>query len=369
MRAEGRTWNCFARRCCAGAFALAVLVAGELRGLDPAHAETSGRRAVNSSGAAQLGTPKLVRTPLRPSFVQADLTVTRGGAPARPSAATCTPSFAGDKRYGRRAYPGRFTLGLVRCVFPFNNSRYLGKTLTGEISVVVAGTRVTKTFSVRIGPGNALEQPVGATVNVGVVAKPKPSATTEWRGTVHIEQADGTPGKPPGHRSLDIRLTLLPGASKPDPLGWTQPVSWVATYSSTSYSNPPCTDAAGNPVPSNLGERTVVRGRTGERPGSNAKDFPRVGVRWDAARSRWVIALSFFGGGGGGMRLPLVTKTTQNCGRTWVTYTGTPGLQNLTILANGTTASTVLTGTGTPTGFYNAKDTTVTWDLTLTRRT
>jgi CRP-like cAMP-binding protein len=77
-----------------------------------------------------------------------------------------------------------------------------------------------------------------------------------------------------------------------------------------------------------------------------------------------VIALSFFGGGGGGMRLPPITKTTSNCGKAWVTFTGAPGLQNLKIRADGTTTSTVLQGRGTPTGFSDADDTTVTWDLT-----
>jgi len=65
------------------------------------------------------------------------------------------------------------------------------------------------------------------------------------------------------------------------------------------------------------------------------------------------------------MRLPHVIKTTKNCGRTWITYTGTPGLQNLKIHADGTAATTALKGTGTPTGFYNARDTSVTWDLAL----
>ena len=88
-------------------------------------------------------------------------------------------------------------------------------------------------------------------------------------------------------------------------------------------------------------------------------------VSWDGARGTWVIALSFFGGGGGGMRLPPITKTTSNCVKAWVTFTGAPGLQNLKIRADGTTTSTVLQGRGTPTGFSDADDTTVTWDLTV----
>ncbi len=317
------------------------------------------------SGTAAIGTPVLTRTRLRPSFVQADVKVTQGGVPVRPSSATCVARFTDDRRYGRVRSQGEFVLGAARCVFSFNNARYRGKTLSGEIAVVVGGKRVSKAFSVRLGPGNALERPVGATVDGAVAAKPKPSATNEWRGTLHLASSTGIPGKPPGHSSLDIRLTLLPGATKTDPLGWTQPVSWVATYSSSRYVDPPCTDSAGNPVPSDVGKRTVVRGRTGERPASNAKDYPRVGIRWDATRSQWVIALSFFGGSGGGMRLPLVISTTKNCGKTWISYTGTPGLQNLTIRAAGTATSTELKGTGTPTGFYNAKDTSVSWDLAL----
>jgi len=324
-----------------------------------------------ADGGVVVGSPVLTRTELRPSFVQADATVTRGGTPVLPSGVTCTASFVGDTRYPRREYEGRFKRGIVRCIYGFNNARYRGKTLVGELTVFTGsagssgGGRITKRFSVRIGPGNALEKPVGATVKSDGGDKPKPSATTEWRGTVHVVTANGTPGRPPGHSSVDIVLTLLPGATKTDPRGWLQPVSWVATYSSERYSDPPCLDAAGSPVPSDIGARTVVRGRTGERPASNAKDYPRIGIRWDAARSKWVISLSFFGGGGGGMRLPLVIRTTKNCGKTWITYTGTPDLQNLTIRADGTAATTGLRGQGTPSGFYNASDTSVAWDITL----
>ena len=347
---------------------ISLALAAAMLGLAAQALVPQGRAA---GGGVVVGSPVLTRTELRPSFVQADATVTRGRAPVLPTGVTCTASFSGDKQYGRRSYEGRFTRGIARCVFGFNNARYRGKTLMGELTVLTgsvgsaAGERITKRFSVRIGSGNTLEKPVGATVETDGGDKPKPSATTEWRGTVHVEEVDGTPGKPPGHRSLDILMTLLPGATKTEPLGWTQHVSWIATYSSTSYADPPCTDATGNPVPSHVGERTVVRGRTGERPGSSSRDYPRVGVRWDVTRSQWLISLSFFGGGGGGMSLPLVTRTTQNCGKTWITYTGTPGLQNLSIRADGTPSSTALKGRGTPTGFYNASNTSVTWYLAL----
>ncbi len=84
-------------------------------------------------------------------------------------------------------------------------------------------------------------------------------------------------------------MSLLPGATTTDPLGWTQPVSWVAAYSSSWYENRSCPTS-----PTRVAERTVVRGRTGERPGTNAKDYPCIGIRCDAQRSKWVIALSFF---------------------------------------------------------------------------
>lgn len=305
------------------------------------------------SGALEIGTPGLTRTELRPSSLQVDATVKQGGVPVRPAGVTCTVSFADAEAYGRRRYVGLSTLGAVRCNFSFNNARYLGKTLTGEITVAAGGKRVTKTFSVRIGPGNALLRLVGATVpGDGAAKAAKPPATSEWRGTLHLVQAMGTPGQPPGHASLDLQMTLLPGATTSDAGGWTQPISWVATYSSSSYSRPPCIDASGAPFPTSVGEQTVVRGRTGVRPGSNVKDHPRVGIRWDAASSKWVITLSFFGGSGGGMRLPLPTKTTSNCGKRWVTIVSSPHVQNSKLRADGTATSTTLQGRATPTGFY-----------------
>jgi hypothetical protein len=340
--------------------------------LDSARAEaqvggapTAVRAGQAEPGAVRLGVPKLVRSRLRPSFVQADLSVMQNGKPARPTAVTCTASFADDDRYPRRSGPGRFIVGAVRCYFGFNNTKYRDKTLVGEVAVSVGRTRVTRTFSVRIGAGTTLSRPAGAVIQQPESAKPRPAATREWHGTVHLVQARGTPGQPPGHTSLDIQLTLLPGATETGSQSWTQPVSWVATYSLTRYSDPPCTGPDGGPVPSDVGERTVARGRTGERPGSNAKDYPRVGVSWDGARGKWVIALSFFGGSGGGIQLPLLVKNTKNCGRTSITVTESARPQNLKIRADGAPSSKALEGQGTPTGFYNADDTTVTWDLTL----
>jgi hypothetical protein len=316
-----------------------------------------------ADGGVVVRSPVLTRTELRPSIVQADATVTRGGAPVLPTGVTCTASFAGDKAYGVRRYEGRFVRGLVRCNFAFNNARYRGKTLVGEVTVFTGsvgssgGGRFTKRFSVRIGSGNTLEKPLGATVKNEGGDKAKPSATTEWHGMVRVVKTTGTPGQSRQFISVDLRLSLLPGAVETAPLGRTQGASWVATYSEAIYDDPPCLDPAGNPVPSTVGKRTNVRGRTGDPVGNYGKDSTRVAVSWDAARSTWVISLKL-------PALPLPVKTTRNCGKTWIsTVSGDTSVQNLTIRAPGTAESTALQGRGTPTGFYNASDTSVTWDL------
>ena len=243
-----------------------------------------------AGGGVVIGSPVLTRTELRPSFVQADATVTRGGAPVLPTGVTCTGSFSGDKQYGRRSYEGRFIRGIARCVFGFNNARYQGKTLVGEVTVLTGsvgsagGGRFTKRFSVRIGSGNRarFERPVGATVKNEEGDKAKPSATTEWHGTVRVVETIGTPGQSRQFISVDLRLSLLPGAIETAPLGRTQSTSWVATYSEAIYDDPPCLDSAGNPVPSTVGKRTNVRGRTGDPVGNYGKDSTRVAVSWDA---------------------------------------------------------------------------------------
>ena len=114
------------------------------------------------SGAVVVGPPELSRP--RPSFVQADVRITQGGVPARPKSVTCAGLFRGDKRYSGRAYPGAFALGAARCAWGFNNARYLGKTFLGRITVSVGATKVTRSFSVRMGADQALLSPVGATL-------------------------------------------------------------------------------------------------------------------------------------------------------------------------------------------------------------
>jgi hypothetical protein len=182
---------------------------------------------------------------------------------------------------------------------------------------------------------------------------------------VHLVVVEGTLGSPPRYDSMDIQLALLPGATKTDQLGWAQPVSWVATYSSAAYSNSSCPTA-----PSSVAGPTVVRGRTGVRPGTNAKDFPRVAIRWDATKSKWVMSLSFFGAGSAGIQLPLTVRETKDCGKTWsISKTAHP-FGNYTLLADGSAASTALKGEGRPStvanGLWGPSDRmVVTWDLNL----
>ena len=343
---------------------IALVLAAAVLGVTPKGLVPQGRAA---DGGVVVGSPVLTRTELRPSFVQADAIVTRGGAPVLPTGVTCAGSFSGDKQYGRRSYEGRFIRGIARCVFGFNNARYRGKTLVGELTVFTGsvgssgGGRITKRFSVRIGSGNALEKPVGATVKNDGGDKPKPSATTEWHGTVHVLKTVGTPGQSRQFISVDLRLSLLPGAIETASLGRAQGASWIATYSEAIYSDPPCIDAAGNPVPSTVGKRTNVRGRTGDPVSNYQNDPTRIAISWDTARSNWLISLTL-------PALPLPVKDTKNCGKTWVSYvSGDASVQKLTIRADGTAASTALQGRGRPTGFYNASDTSVAWDLTLAR--
>jgi hypothetical protein len=297
--------------------------------------------------------------------VQAEVSVTRSGKPVRPTAVTCTSSFADDDRYARQSGPSRSFVGAVRCYFTFNNAKYRGKTLVGEVAVSVGRTKTTRTFSVRVGAGSVLSRPVGAVIAQPTSTQPAPSASDEWRGMLHVVHVHGGPGQPGWNTSLNLRLTLLPGATKRDPLGWTQPVSWVATYSSEFYSNTPCTDSSGRAVPNRLEERIILRGRTGD-PTSSYPNNPRftenanVAVRWDTRQSQWVIRFN------GTRPRRSITKITNDCGKTWRTETGIGGgLPNYTIRVVGTAASTALGGAGRPLGVPESDNATATWNLTL----
>ncbi len=112
------------------------------------------------SGAVAVG--KVVLSRPRPSFVVATVEVKQGGEGVRPDSGTCTGSFRSVPAYGKRTYPASLQRGAATCVYAFNNARYAGKTLVGEIAFAVGKTKVKRAFSVRVGPGTSLVAPKGA---------------------------------------------------------------------------------------------------------------------------------------------------------------------------------------------------------------
>ena len=116
-----------------------------------------------SSKPVKLGALTLTRP--RPSFVYAEAALTQGGRPVPPKGVTCTESFLGEPAFGNRQGPGQWKPGLVRCVYAFNNSRYLGKTMAGSMTVNTGRTRLVRKFTVRIGRGTSLSEAKGAVVS------------------------------------------------------------------------------------------------------------------------------------------------------------------------------------------------------------
>jgi hypothetical protein len=114
------------------------------------------------TGAVKAGGVVLTRP--RPSFVRASVEVTQADVGVRPSSASCNGSFLGDASYQKRYAPVLALRGSVTCTFVFNNAKYVGKTLAGELAFTVARTKVRRKFSVRIGPGTTLSSPKGATL-------------------------------------------------------------------------------------------------------------------------------------------------------------------------------------------------------------
>jgi DNA-binding beta-propeller fold protein YncE len=112
------------------------------------------------SGPVAVG--KVVLSRPRPSWVVATVEVKQGGEGVRPGSGTCTASFRSLPAYGKRTYPATLRRGAATCVYGFNNARYAGKTLLGELAFVVGKTKVKRSFSVRIGPGTSLVAPKGA---------------------------------------------------------------------------------------------------------------------------------------------------------------------------------------------------------------
>ena len=242
---------------------IALVLAAAVLGLAPTGLMAQGRAAERRRRRHRQDSPVLTRTPLRPSFVFADFSVTQGGTPVLPTGANCAASFAGDKAHGIRRYEGRFGRGLVRCGFAFNNARYRGRTLVGELTVFTGkvgssgGGRSTKRFSSSAsGPGNALEKPVGATVKSSGADKPKPAATSQWRGILHLvhvhrrawttgmEHVTGPSIDAVARRHEDRSLEL--GAAG---------LLGLATYSARSTATRPAPIPPG--APSRIGSRTA----------------------------------------------------------------------------------------------------------------
>ena len=120
------------------------------------------------SGAVTVGKVTLSRP--KPSLVHATTKIRQGGVPVRPDSLVCTSWFPAEPSYGRRpfkflkAWLARIPLGEITCPYGFNNSRYRGKTLAGEIAFTVGKTKVTRKFTVRIGSGTTLSAPAGAVI-------------------------------------------------------------------------------------------------------------------------------------------------------------------------------------------------------------
>jgi hypothetical protein len=116
-----------------------------------------------------IGTPRISRAERRPSVLYVVVPMTSSGAPVSPTTGRftlerCVFRMAPDARYGRREGPVQAATGFVRCAASFNNARYRGSTLLGEVHLRIAGKPVVRKFSVRLGAGASLSSPAGAIV-------------------------------------------------------------------------------------------------------------------------------------------------------------------------------------------------------------
>jgi len=135
------------------------------RNIPPRGKQTPGQATLTlvvgaRSGPVAVG--KVVLSRPRPSFVVATVDVKQGGEGVRPGSGTCTATFQSVPAYGKRTYPASLQRGAATCVYGFNNARYAGKTLVGEIAFAVGKRKVKRAFSVRIGSGTSLLAPRGA---------------------------------------------------------------------------------------------------------------------------------------------------------------------------------------------------------------
>jgi hypothetical protein len=85
-------------------------------------------------------------------------------------------------------------------------------------------------------------------------------------------------------------VSLLPGATTTDPLGWTQPVSWVAAYSSKTWTSFETAHRFGNYTMLADGAATSTALRGEGRPSTVANGLwgpsDRMVVTWNLALGR-----------------------------------------------------------------------------------
>jgi sugar lactone lactonase YvrE len=123
------------------------------------------------SGAVTVSKVSLYRPPNRPSFVYASADVKQGGIAVRADSLSCTTDFPTERSFGGPKVltsGGRLPLpplGVASCPHVFNNARYTGKVMTGVMEFTVGKTKVTKKYSVRIGPGSFLSGAKGAVIS------------------------------------------------------------------------------------------------------------------------------------------------------------------------------------------------------------
>jgi hypothetical protein len=99
----------------------------------------------------------------RPSLVAAVLKVRQGGQAARIRSGSCAwwfPSLGG----GPRMWPPSIAAGEIVCTTALLNARYIGERLAGQMAFKVGTTRVSRKFSVVVGPGKSLRSPKGAVI-------------------------------------------------------------------------------------------------------------------------------------------------------------------------------------------------------------
>ena len=311
------------------------------------------------SAKARDRTPRVSRTELRPSHLLLVAVLTSNGARSH-----CSGRFRLDRcvfrmartRSGTRRHPA--SRGSEAYVAP---SRSTTRDMRGPRCSVrftfALHSFVVGTFRAARQRIEEIRSPRGAVIEESTATKQAPVAANEWQraGCDLVRRRRRDARSAAGALVAGYSVgKLLPGATKSDPLGWTQPVSWVATYECEPLT--PIRPAPRSSAPrfraASARERSSV-GAPASGPLLNAKDYPRIRHPLGRApiavgdlpqllrgRWRWYAATS---------RHQDDEQLWQDVGRL---YGNHDYLQNLTVRADGTAASTALKGRGTPTGCY-----------------